>query len=198
MSGRKQSWLQRIRRWISRLFGGRTTVNRGPTILREFESEFIRLLMLDAPYSDEEVERIRAWKAILRSQSDRYDILVVCDRLKRCRADVRAGEIRRFVTTHRFAAFRIARIPVKGKTRVDQLFIAELDCIRAQVFRGMDGFAPQIADSLAMQLRKRSLAELEMLLDVGDTLESRKLVRKRWAGCLLYYHNQYFPEVREY
>jgi hypothetical protein len=67
-----------------------------------------------------------------------------------------------------------------------------------QVLRGLDGFAPQICDSLAVQLTKRSPAELQRLVIFEDEFgienhRERMAVSERWLDQLKFYHSQYFP-----
>lgn len=193
----RASWLVRIQKWIAKLFG-KSTAHTVTAITRTFQSEFVFLILLGADYEDELTYRIRTWKAILRTQELQFDILLTCDRIKRSRRAASLGEIRSFAVSHRFGVFRLSKIPVSGKLKTDCLMMAELDCVRGQSVRSMDGFAPQISDSLAVQLTKRDVTDLKLLLLIENsqgvpTSIMRGIVRDRWRDCLIYYHSQYCP-----
>lgn len=193
-----RTWLKNIRVWIAKLLGKSAPSGNRSTIIREFESEHIRLLLLAANYEDEGVLRIRTWRCIFRAQNWKHDLLIVCDRIKQTRT---ARELHgtKLCSTHRFAVFRVSRMVVGGKLRSDCLLIADLDCVGFSMHsRGLDGFAPQIADSIAAQLKHRSERELGLLTsfenDAGVEIPGERLkVQARWLSVLRAYHLEYLP-----
>jgi hypothetical protein len=190
-------WLERVRRWLDQLFA-RDSPDSQPTILAEFSSEYVRARSVRPTYSDELVERIRDWRIVCISPEIGYDLVLTCDRLLRSEKARQTGELASLVTSHRFALFRVSKYLIGGKRRKDQILIADLDCIQTQVFRGLDGFAPQICDSLAVQLTKRSLPELRRLAIFEDEFgienhRERLAVSERWLDQVRFYHSQYFP-----
>jgi hypothetical protein len=190
-------WLERVRRWLDQLLS-RDSPDSRPAILAEFSSEHVRARSIRATYSDELVERIRDWRIIFIAPEIGYDLVLTCDRLLRSEKARQTGELASLVTSHRFALFRVSKFLIGGKRRKDQIFIADLDCIQTQVFRGLDGFAPQICDSLAVQLTKRSLPELRRLAIFEDEFgienhRERLAVSERWLDQVRFYHSQYFP-----
>ena len=190
-------WLDRIRRWLDQLFARDSPDNR-PTIRAEFSSQHVHCRSLYTSYQDELIERIRDWRVVFGSPDIRYDLVLTCDRLLRSEKARQMGELASLVTSHRFALFRVSKFLIGGKRRKDQVFVADLDCIQTQVFRGLDGFAPQICDSLAVQLTKRSLPELRRLVIFEDEFgienhRERLAVSERWLDQVRFYHSQYFP-----
>jgi hypothetical protein len=173
-----RDWFKRLRRWVLRVLGFRSAHSATPRILRAYEREHLRLLLLDSPYSDEHVERIAVWRGILRSPSE-YDVLLTCDRFKRAQPKNVSRE-KPFrggypTATHRLAVLRVSRILVKGQIRTDCLVLA----------------------SMALQLTKRTPAELKLLLEFEadrgqeDTAE-RERVWLRWRDVLRAYAQEYY------
>jgi hypothetical protein len=196
-----RDWFKRLRRWVLRVLGFRSAHSATPRILRAYEREHLRLLLLDSPYSDEHVERIAVWRGILRSPSE-YDVLLTCDRFKRAQPKNVSRE-KPFrggypTATHRLAVLRVSRILVKGQIRTDCLFLADVDLVGlAGVLRGVDGYAPVVLASMALQLTKRTPAELKLLLEFEadrgqeDTAE-RERVWLRWRDVLRAYAQEYY------
>ncbi|HIK40405.1 hypothetical protein [Thermoleptolyngbya sp. M55_K2018_002] len=75
--------------------------------------------------------------------------------------------------------------------RVDVLFLADCCLCDAPGVRGLDGWALPITDSLALQLTKRSEAELKLLTEYR-TEDERRQVSDRWLGMLRAYCRDYF------
>lgn len=197
-AGLFDAWILKIKRWLDLIFGSqssRVTI----TVRRVFESDFVYLKLLETEYSDELTERIRHWQAISKSTEIPYDLVITCDRLKRTLKSNLEGDITIFVNSHRFAVFRISKYLIGNRRRKDQVLVVDLDCVNTQVFRGLDGFAPQIADSLAIQLSKRSLADLKLLIlfenQYGiESAKTRLEMGNRWLTVLMAYHESYFPK----
>lgn len=197
-AGLFDAWILKIKRWLDLVFGvhsNRVTI----TVRRVFESDFIYLKLLETEYSDELTERIRHWHAITKSADVPYDLVITCDRLKRTLKSNLEGDITVFANSHRFGVFRISKYLIGNRRRKDQVLIVDLDCVNSEVFRGLDGFAPQIADSLAIQLSKRSLIDLKLLILFENQygIESAKIrleVGNRWLAVLMAYHESYFPK----
>lgn len=189
-------WLARLKQWINRLFGKRTTTvtNR---ILRTEISQYVVIRQIEVHYEDEMSVRLRCWRAVPKDPDAKWDILLFCDRLKRTESARRRGDIGSFVKTHRFTVMRISRAILNGKQRTDLLLLADLDCVKPYMMnRGLDGCSFPIIDSLALQLKHRETWDLKMLTvfedDRGVLLPNEKwAVTQRWKDCLLYYHGEY-------
>lgn len=198
--GKYRVWLGRLKRWALRLLGIRSSHRPTARILKSYDREHIRLLMLAVDYVDEQFERIAVWRGILRS-AQQHDLLLTCDRFKRQRPQNVSGK-KSFrsaypTATHRIAVLRVSRFLVKGQVRTDCLFLADVDLMGvAGQIRGVDGYAPVIMASMALQLLSRSPQELQMLIcfenDRGEeSAIERQRVWMRWRDVLKAYAQEY-------
>lgn len=189
-------WLKRLREWLNGLLRKSPAVATH-RILRTETSPFVVLRQIEPDYEDDISVRIRYWRCIFINPSASHDLFLFCDRLRRTAAARRSGDITSLVTTHRFTVLRVSRMVVQGKRRTDVLMLADLDCVGASnIFRGLDGCALPIIDSLALQLKKRQAWDLDMLVkfedDHGKEIpKERRAVTGRWLDCLRYYHSDY-------
>lgn len=186
-------WLRRLRRWIDRVFvGGAPATVSLP--LKTIETTLVFLRRLDCNYQDEFSTRITHWTCVFRSAELPYDLIVTCDRLRRSEAARLSGDITSLAVTHRIAVMRVGRTLIAGKRKKDTLLLTDLDAIGSSM-RFPDGWAPQITDSLALQLKYRSLTDLKRLVLFGaddkDNDDERKSVLARWESILAAYVDEY-------
>lgn len=151
--------------WIQRFLGQRKPSYRTPTILKEYNSTFCRLLLLERHTS----RAVRTWRGLLR-YSGEHDLLLTTDTLESLPGEKPVFKSRRFAT-HRLSVCLVARIPSSsGRVRVDCLFMGDFDFVGTSGLAWGVGnrYAICITDSIANEILHNRHDEIDWLEKVSE------------------------------